>query len=273
MFEDTRLDNNIEENSARKEKVEKIGQEQFYNFLMKEEMSWQEIIYDLINTEQLDPWDINLLLLTQKYLEKIHLMEEMNFFMSSKVLLVASLLLRIKSEILLNKNIRSLDDILFGKEEEKKYEVERIDFDESQIPILLPRTPLPRFRKINIDELMSALSKAVNTETRRIKREILDRNALIDANVFLPAKRINWAQRIKEIYEKIRILFQQKRKIHFDELAGEGKEERIATFIPLLHLDTQEKVWIEQEKHLDDIWILLSKMHSDREALRSLFGE
>ena len=42
-------------------------------------------------------------------------LEEADFFISSKVLLAACLLLRIKSEILLNQYIKSIDEILFGK--------------------------------------------------------------------------------------------------------------------------------------------------------------
>ena len=80
----------------------KVGQDQIHELIFSNKLSWQAIIYDLINTEQLDPWDINLSLLANKYLEKIRILEESNFFISSKVLLAAALLLRMKSEILLD---------------------------------------------------------------------------------------------------------------------------------------------------------------------------
>jgi len=92
-----------------------IKQEQIHSLLFSREIGWQEIIYDLINTEQLDPWDINIVLLTERYFKKIQELEEADFFVSGKVLLAAAFLLRIKSEILLNKYIRSIDEILFGK--------------------------------------------------------------------------------------------------------------------------------------------------------------
>src|SRR3990172_11099257 len=91
-----------------------VKQDQIHNLLFNREIGWQEIIYDLINTEQLNPWDIDIIILTGKYLEKIAQLEEADFFVSSKVLLAASLLLRIKSEVLLNKYIKSIDEILFG---------------------------------------------------------------------------------------------------------------------------------------------------------------
>ena len=141
----------------------KINQNQFFDLITSEELSWQAIIYDLIRTEQLDPWDINLEVLADKYVLIIQQIEEANFFISSKVLLAYSLLLRLKSEILKNQYIQSLDEILYGEKEEKKYELGRIEIDEDELPILVPRTPIPRHKKVTLKELMSALNKAINT--------------------------------------------------------------------------------------------------------------
>ena len=37
-----------------------VGQEQIHELLFGDKLSWQAIIYDLINTEQLNPWDMDL---------------------------------------------------------------------------------------------------------------------------------------------------------------------------------------------------------------------
>ena len=120
------------EEFAQKKNIEKdeIGQEQIHDLLFGQKLSWQAILYDLINTEQLDPWNIDISLLANKYLEKVRKLEEADFFVSSKVLYAASLLLRIKSDILLSHDIPGLDEILFGKEEKKSYSQERIELDE-----------------------------------------------------------------------------------------------------------------------------------------------
>ncbi len=256
--------------------TEKINQEQFYDMLMEREPSWQAIIYDLIHSEQLDPWDINLIILSQKYLEKIKQLEEENFFVSSKVLLAASLLLRIKSEILLNEYIKSLDEILFGKKEEKKYVMERIEIDESEIPVLFPKTPLPRFKQVTLQELMSALGKAMNTENRRIRREISEKRAEKLSHVDILKTRVNVRDRIRKIYARISTYFKKKSqsKLSYTELAGKGKEERIACFLPILHLSNQQKVWLEQENHFDEIYIWLYELYNKKdEALHELEKE
>src|SRR3989339_698918 len=223
----------------------KIQQEQIHDILFNREIGWKDIIYDLINTEQLDPWDINIVLLTDKFLEKIRQIEETNFFISSKVLLAAALLLRIKSEILLNKYVKSIDEILFGNEE---------------IPELIPRSPMPRFKKVTLNELIESLNKAIVTENRRIKKIIIDKNALRMSSYSMPKRNFSIKDKIKEIYDK---LFEQLKneekikKITFTQLIGESKEERAVSFYPLLHLENQKKIWLEQEGHFKeiDIWL------------------
>jgi len=55
-------------------------QEQIHDLLFNKEVSWQNILYDLINTEQLIPWDIDITLLANKYLEKNSKTRRTKFF-------------------------------------------------------------------------------------------------------------------------------------------------------------------------------------------------
>lgn len=238
-------------------------QEQIHDLLFGKEIGWQDIIYDLINTEQLDPWDINLIILTDRYLKKIGELEETDFFVSSKILLAASLLLRIKSEILLNKYLKSIDEILFGKKQEQKRILERIELDD-EIPELIPRSPMPRFRKVTLKELMESLNKAINTENRRIKKEILNTNALRESSMSLPKKNFSIKNKIREIYDNLSDYFdknKQNKKISFTDFVGKESAERIIFFSPLLHLENQKKIWLEQESHFAEIYIWLKKTY------------
>jgi len=246
-----------------KEIKNRVKQEQIQDLLFSKELGWQEIIYDLINSEQLDPWDINIIVLTDKYLEKIKELEEADFYISSKVLLAASLLLRIKAEILLDDYITSIDDILFGKKEEKRSVLERIELNED-IPELVPRSPLPRLRKVTLSELIESLNKAITTENRRIKKEIIDRNALRTAAFSLPKRKYNIKDKIKEVYDRLFIFFDKNKsdkKIGYTEFTSNNREEKIISFLPLLHLDTQKKVWLEQNGHCEEIYIWLHESY------------
>ena len=259
-----------------KDKAEKIGQNQLYDIITSRKPDWQAIIYDLIHTEQLDPWDIDIILLTEKYFERILELEKeitdsdeleiTDFYASSKVLLAAALLLRIKSEFLLNRHIKSIDEILFGKKEDKKYLLNRIEIEEENLPLLIPKTPLPRARRVTLAELMSALNNAINTESRRIKREVSIKRAQKLSEVDFPKfSRIDLKDRIKHFYAKILVSLKKKavnpekhmNKIRYSDLIGKEREEKLASFLPLLHLGNTQKLWLEQEKHLDEIWIYL----------------
>jgi segregation and condensation protein A len=245
---------------------EKVSQEQIHGLLFQEKLSWQSIIFDLIRTEQLDPWDIDIALLSSKYLEKVKLLEEANFFVSSQVLLAAALLLRLKSDILLHEYLPSLDALLFRKEPQKKYVQERIELGED-VPGLISRTPLPRFRKVTLDELMNALGHAIRTENRRIKKVVLARQQEYEMAAALPKANINIKDKIRVIYSRLKNIFStRENKIAFSEFASGTREEKISTFVPLLHLDHQQRIWLEQEKPFGEIWILLKHLYEKQNA-------
>ena len=246
-----------------KSEKKSVKQEQIHDLLFNREIGWQEIIYDLINTEQLDPWDIDIIILSNKYLDKIKQIEEADFFVSSKVLYAAALLLRIKAEILLNRDIKSIDEILFGKKEDKKQVLERIELDED-IPELVPRSPLPRFKKVTLKELIESLNKAIVTENRRIKKDIVTKNALMESSFSLPKRRFSIKDKINEIYRNLIAHFKEnteKKKIAYTEFIGTEKEQRVFSFLPLLHLEDQKKVWLEQENHFEEIHIWLKDVY------------
>lgn len=259
-------DSSEESDELLEEIPQKISQNQFYDVITSRKPDWQAVIYELIYTEQLDPWDIDIVLLTRRYFEKIAELEEADFYISSKVLLAAALLLRIKSEYLLNKYIKSVDEILFGRKEDKKPLIERIQIDENELPLLIPKTPLPRLKKVTLNELITALNNAIETESRRIKREVAIKRAKKLSEIDFPSfRKIDLKDRIKQFYARILTKIKknnkepskESNKVSYSNLVGIEKEEKLACFLPLLHLSNTRKLWLEQENHLEEIWIYL----------------
>jgi len=248
-------------------KGDRVSQDQFFDIITRKELSWQSIIYDLIKTEQLNPWDIDIGLLAEKYLEAIHALEESDFHVPSKVLLACSLLLRLKSEILVNSFIPELDALLYGRGDEKTYELERIEIDEDELPLLVPRTPMARNRKVTLTELMSALEKAINTESRRIKKEIKTIQAKKSAELVLPQKsHIPLKVRITNIFSIIRQHLGAGKQYTYFHHVSPGKEEQLASFVPLLHLSNNQQLYLHQPLHFKDIHISM-QMHPDDKKL------
>lgn len=233
------------------EKEEKIyNNEIIESIIEKENSSWQYLIYDLIKNNQIDPWDIDIIKLTNKFLEKVEEFDKKNLHISSKVLLIAAILIKFKVEYIYNQ---------LKKKEEKSKEKENFVFND-EIPKLYPKIPLLRERKITLEELMNALKNAIRTEERRIKRKVYSERGRLNLSTILPKKRINWIEKINEIYKKIlnHIKREKYEEMYFSQLLKKGdREEKIMVFVPLLHLDFQKKIYLEQEKFLDDIKIKL----------------
>lgn len=253
--------------------VDKINQNQFFELISSEELGWQAIIYDLIKTEQLDPWDIDLGILADRYIQIIQQMEEADFFVSSKVLLACSLLLRLKSEILINSYIQDLNDALYGRKEDKKYELEKLFVNEDELPTLIPRTPMARHKKVTLKELMGALNQAIETENRRIKREIKGRQAQKSAlavmpnNNFIPLK-----IRIKNIFGVVQGHIENGNDhLKFHDMA-QSKEEQLASFVPVLHLANNGKIYLRQPKHFDHIHMTLGVHPEEIKELEEELG-
>ena len=251
------------ENAEIKEKPEHPSNLQIYNIVTGKDPSWQGIIYELVSSEQLDPWNIDIAVLCKSYFEKVKQLEQDNFHISSKMLLAAALLLRIKSEILLNKYIREIDNILFPREAEIKKLIERIEIDEDEIPVLSPKTPLPRFKKVTLQELIDALDVAIKTEGRRIQNEIQKKQAERLSHVDIPKfRRINIKERIRKFYARLLTSFKNPKfgdsiKLPYSHFTGNSKEEKIACFLPMLYLSNHGKIWLEQENHYDEIYLYL----------------
>ncbi|MDP2947039.1 MAG: segregation/condensation protein A [Nanoarchaeota archaeon] len=251
----------------------KIGQNQFFDLITGEELSWQTIIYDLIKTEQLDPWDINIGVLADRYIETIQQLETADFFISSKVLLACSLLLRLKSEILVNSYIQDLNDALYGKKDDKKYEIERIIIEEGELPILVPKTPMTRHKKVTLKELMLALNQAIETENRRIKRTIKGKEAEKSALTVMPrGSHIPLNIRIKTIFEIVKQhLTKGNSHMKFSHLAP-SKEEKLACFVPMLHLSNDGKVYLSQKAHFEEIHMTFEQIKEELDEMEKELG-
>jgi len=225
----------------------------------KDEVTWQAIIQELVKSEDMSPWDINISSLTQKYIEMIKKLKELDFRVSGKVLLAAAILLKIKSNKLVGEDIEYLDRLISDQDEEDLlFEEELIPRAKEELPKnLIPRTPQPRKRKVSIHDLMGALEKALEVKRKRVLRSIPP------MNIEIPERKRDISSVIKEIYGKIKLFFWEHRKdrLTFSKLlpAESSRDDKVFTFIPLLHLTNQRKIDIFQQKHFGDIDIILKK--------------
>ncbi|MBW3022502.1 segregation/condensation protein A [Candidatus Woesearchaeota archaeon] len=239
--------------------------EKLFNMLFKEdEITWQSLIYELIRTEQMDPWDIDVSLLTQKYIEAIKKLQEFDFIISGKVVLAAAILLNIKSAKLLEEE-SNIDKIIHPPEalddEGIGYEVpEALRNLPADKITLVPRTPQPRKRKVSVFDLVEALQKALEVRKRRSLRDVVVNMPVID-------RKVDITKIIFDLHKKIKAILTDKNRLTFVDLVGsEEKQDQVTTFIPLLHLDNQRKIDLMQEKQFGEIEIKLVQKEQQNDA-------
>ncbi len=236
-------------------------EDKIYDLLTKQgEVTWQTVIQDLIKKEELDPWNIDISRLAQRYMQTLKKLHAHNFFVSGKMLLASAILLKMKSERLLYGDLANFDQQLFPQDDslldsEEDF-ADKQQYRLSDFPQLLVKTPQVRKRQLTLNDLMSALEKALEVDERRNIRRIQD--SVVFNQAVLPEKHHDISVLIKELFDKITYHLRHRPTLTFDELVpSQERADKILTFIPLLHLDGQQKIDLHQEKSFGTIHIKL----------------
>ena len=100
---------------------------------------------------------------------------------------------------------------------------------------------------------MEALQGALDVEKRRVLRTMPTKK------IEIPHKEIDITEVIREVYQRIVGFFKNSTEnLFFNQLIpSDSKEDKILTFIPLLHLVNEQKVGLRQRKHFGPIEITL----------------
>ncbi|HLD59612.1 MAG TPA: segregation/condensation protein A [Candidatus Bilamarchaeaceae archaeon] len=215
-----------------------------------EKPTWKVILLDLISSKQLDPWNIDLVVVTDSFIKKVKEMEELDFFIPANLILAASILLRYKSE-----KIRFHDDLnadSFGNMDEFLPDVSYVP---DSIPDLAISSRIPPKRQITLNELMQEIEKAIKYETND-KRLI--KSSEITEFVDLNINQFDIEKKMEEI------LFDVKENVDSEGLAlfsrlvrGKKSIEVIYSLLSLLHLTQKEKLDLYQDELFGEIFIRL----------------
>lgn len=226
-----------------------------YDMIFKEDdVTWQSVIYELAREGKIDPWDIDISVLTAEYLQMLKKLKEMNFRLSGKVILAAAVLLKMKAERIGLEQLYLLMNPPEPEELGDEPELEK-HFTKAE---LQSRIPMPRKRKVTIFELVDALKKALEVDERRRQR-VLD---LRPAPRILDIKKPDIFSKIQVVFSKLRDLARKfkSKLIPFEELIpSTEKKDVIWTLIPLLHLANEGKLELLQEEAFGKIFIKTSE--------------
>ncbi len=216
--------------------------------------TWKTILLDLVKSEKMDPWQIDVSILADKYLEKINLLDYSNLRVPANAILCSAILLKHKSKALKVPSLEEFDEIEeLQLTEEQIRERERLFLTEGIPHLIAPR--LIRGGKVSLDDLVNSIEEILNKNKRKYFLEKNRRD--LKFQIPLPEKKID--EKMSEVLMKLNSIADEENLVLFSRLVSElNSINLIHTFIALLFLHNSRKVFLFQEEFFGEIFISLN---------------
>ncbi|MCX9087114.1 MAG: ScpA family protein [Candidatus Methanoperedens sp.] len=206
-----------------------------------------EILVNLAKNGEIDPWNINIVELTDKFLKLVDELEKMDLRVSGRTLLYASILLRMKSNA-----------IVEVEEPQEEIDLESDNFEISDYPV--PSMPLRRYSKrpVTLEELLTELKKAEAFEKKRLNRVDNKKDEIRATleDVLSVAHDEDIESRIGKMRLILNELLEKQKSIKFSDLSSPlDRTGMLMAYLAILFLATRKEIWIEQEEFFGEIFI------------------
>jgi segregation and condensation protein A len=200
---------------------------------------------------EIEAWNIDIIDVTDRFLRKIEEREKIDLRVSARTLLYASILLRMKSDILVH-----------APPPEPELEDDPLDLgapDAEDLPVLEPRLRHTASRPVTLQELIDELQRAVATKdiqalrhSRRVERP--PRKTLEEVLGIAHEEDIE-----RSIVEMIRVLdaeFAYREFVVMGELVRDHTPRGIIdVYLPLLFLANRKYITLTQEVLFEEIFV------------------
>ena len=217
--------------------------------------TWREMLIDLVSSEQVDPWNLDIADITNKYIERVKKMKVLDLHIPANVILAASILLRFKAEAW-----RFEEEVA-----EEAMAVAEVDERISVEPLQL-RMRLPPKRSITLTDLIGALDDVLKIEHKRTERMLI-----IPQQMEIKLSEYDIGKEMEKVLAEVSMLADAKGWLSFSELTvhmgRKSTREIIFTLMPLLHLCSESKLTLVQEDIFGEILIHLGDEDFENKAL------
>jgi len=211
--------------------------------ILQSERAWEYVLLDIVKSEDLDPWDIDIVTLTHKYMERINKMKELDLRVPARLILAAAILMKMQSEQLLigEDQEELIDDSFLEFEPELDVDASEEDTDLPLLDLRIRRKPV---RKVTLSDLIDKLKRSMEPKQKKEKH--------VKFELDLPA--VDITAQIDDLYGKI--IKANIEKVAFSTLIPNNtNDDVIDTLLPLLHLANEHRVELEQEKFFEEIFV------------------
>ncbi|MBT8507505.1 chromosome segregation protein ScpA [Methanomicrobiaceae archaeon CYW5] len=225
-----------------------------------------EILVGMAESGEIDPWNIDIVEVTDRFLGELERMKELDLRISGRTLFFASTLLRMKSEYLEEVEVADEvefeeesffdDDFGFGSDSTFEDLSEPIERLEREIRRRVGRKGKRR-RPVTLYELIKELKTAEKMERRRTRRKSAVPDLLLEADDIVSVAHEEDFQDVTETvytsFERIEGAGEAVTTLH--ALSGSmGKDVR-DVYLPLLFLMLEGRLMIWQEEFFGDIYV------------------
>ena len=218
--------------------------------------TWREFLMELITTNQIDPWDVDVAAVADAYLGKVRELQALDLRIPANVILASALLLHFKADTL------RLD---MEPDNPVVVEEEVIPLVNEDVPDLVFRPNIAKSRRVTLEELMNAVDSVMAVGKIRPRM----RSAPVELSVELPKEDMH--EMIRRFYEGVCQKKDAEGIIAFtDMLPSRTPDEFARNIIPLLHLVQDGKLAAWQDQLFGEIFI---KYLSEAEQVDALTME
>jgi len=201
--------------------------------------TWREFLVDLVAREEMNPWDIDLIAIADKYLESVRRLQAMDLRVPANVILACALLLRFKAEAL---KLEGWSDEGDGAVEEAPALVQE------ELPDLVLKPNRARTRRVTLDELIQAMGEVMKRGRRIAERQ--SKPAVL--SVQMPEMRMD--ERMAELLERAHSLKDAEDVLLFSALL-DGDDRVAYHLLPVMHLVQEEKLNAWQDEVFGEIFL------------------
>ncbi|OPY22418.1 MAG: ScpA/B protein [Methanomethylovorans sp. PtaU1.Bin073] len=122
-------------------------------------------------------------------------------------------------------------------------------------------------RPVTLQELIAELKKAERVEHRKKEKKLLrkleERVAVTTDEVLGIAHEEDILGRVARLNQVLNSIFEEHESVVFSELIGEERSENIMTYVSLLFLATEKKIWLQQDELFGELFIYPSNISDD----------
>ncbi|HNW05685.1 MAG TPA: segregation/condensation protein A [archaeon] len=210
--------------------------------------NWKIILYDLVKSNEIDIWNVDLINLTDLYLEKIRNLKEENLIVPANALLAAAILLKLKAYSL---KLTATDT----NEEELKLLTDDNNYILNNSVDL--NTPMRlKEGQVSLDELIDVIDLMMNAPTKKnIERKFKEKKAI---EFILPKRTVDFSERSDSLLAEIKENADKYNMVLFSSFTKAEKDPYLVVenyFIPLLFLVQDHKIDAWQEEFFSEIFI------------------